>query len=962
MVLSFCLIVVLRDPLLKLLLFQIVVASTSFASIANISFPSIQPSCHEDEKLALLQFKESFIILRNASAYEGAYPKVLQWKSGQRENTSNCCSWDGVECDEQTGNVIGLDLSSSCLFGFINSSSTLFGLRHLRRLSLADNHFNYSEIPPAIAHLPRLTNLNLSSSLFSGQVPIEISKLSMLTYLDLSLNSDPNNRKFLQLKNPSVKTLLLNLTRIEILNLSQVHISSQVPEILANFTSLSELVLDECELYGDFPAKIFHLPNLRTLSVRNNPNLSGHLPEFHERSPLTTLRLSSSSFSGKLPSSINKLDSLDRLEISTCSFSGSIPSSLGELTKLTYLDLAENNFIDDIPSTFQNLTNLASLFLDHNKITGSIPLWLGNFTQLNELDLQYNLLHDAVPQSLSKLMNLETLYLNGNKLSGTLNFDMFFNMTSLADLGLGGNNLSIVFPKTNTNATSPKFKFLGLDSCHLTEFPNFLRHQDELKGLDLGGNKIYGHIPKWMWNTSVDTLYFFDVSNNFLKGFNQQPVVLPWVNLQTCDFSSNMIQGPLPIPPPSTFLYDVSNNMLTGEVSNFFCNMSSLKTFDLSDNRLRGTIPDCLSNHASSSLSVLSLRNNSFHGVIPQICGNSGASRLRLIDLSYNKLQGQLPQSLSKCMMLAELVISNNQIDDSFPSWLGSLPELKLLILRHNRFHGQIKRPETGMDQFAMLQVIDLSSNDFSGVLPSDYIFGWNAMKSAIESSGLKYMSANWDASLSSGYQFSRSDTCKITITFKGVDIYYGAINDNFAFVDLSNNSFEGEISELFGDLKAIHSLNLSNNMLTGFIPSSLRNLTALESLDLSRNKLSGEIPQELKQLGFLQSFNVSHNNLVGRIPQGNLFNTFDSSSFEGNPGLCGDQLPKKCESSSNPQPPVTALEEGDEDSTSLLGLVWKFLLAGYVSGLVVGVVLADIMIERRPEWLIEMLSRCRGK
>lgn len=886
MVLSFCLIVVLRDLLLKLLLFQIVVASTSFASIANISFPSMEPSCHEDEKLALLQFKESFIIRTSASTYEGAYPKVLQWKSGQTENTSNCCSWDGVKCDEQTGNVIGLDLSSSCLFGFINSSSTLFGLRHLRSLSLADNDFNYSEIPPAIAHLPRLTNLDLSSSRFSGQVPIEISKLSMLSHLDLSLNSDPSNRKFLQLKNPSLKTLLLNLSRIEILNLGQVHLSSQVPEILANFTSLSVLVLDECELYG------------------------------------------------------------------------SIPSSLSELTKLTYLKLAVNNFIDDIPSTFQNLTNLASLFLGHNKITGSIPPWLGNLTQLNELELQFNQLHGAVPQSLSELMNLQTLYLNGNKLSGTLNFDMFFNMKSLADLGLGSNNLSIVFPKKNTNATSPKFKLLGLDSCHLTEFPNFVRHQDELKGLDLSGNKIYGHIPKWMWNTSVDTLYALDLSNNFLTGFNQQPVVLPWVNLKTCDLSSNMIQGPLPIPPPSTVLYDVSNNMLTGEVSNFFCNMSSLKTFDLSDNRLSGTIPDCLNNHACSSLSVLSLRNNSFHGIIPQICSNGGASNLSLIDLSYNKLQGQLPRSLSKCMMLAELAISNNQITDSFPSWLGSLPQLKLLILRHNRFHGRIKKPEMGMDQFAKLQVIDLSSNDFSGVLPSDYIFGWNAMESAIESGGLKYMSANWDASLSSGYQFSRSDTYKITITFKGADIYYGAINDNFAFVDLSNNSFEGEISEFFGDLKTIHSLNLSNNMLTGRIPSSLGNLTALESLDLSRNKLSGEIPQELKQLGFLQSFNVSHNNLVGRIPQGHQFNTFDSSSFEGNPGLCGDQLPKKCESSS----PVTALEEGDEDSTSLLGLVWKFLLAGYVSGLVVGVVLADIVIERRPEWLIEMLSICRGK
>ena len=118
--------------------------------------------------------------------------------------------------------------------------------------------------------------------------------------------------------------------------------------------------------------------------------------------------------------------------------------------------------------------------------------------------------------------------------------------------------------------------------------------------------------------------------------------------------------------------------------------------------------------------------------------------------------------------------------------------------------------------------------------------------------------------------------------------------------------------------------------------------------MDLSRNKLSGEIPQQLEQLGFLETFNVSHNNLVGRIPQGKQFSTFDASSFEGNPALCGDPLVKKCESSSSLPPLFPTVEEDDEDLESLFKLVWGFVLAGYISGLVVGVVLADIMIKRR--------------
>ncbi|KAF3434363.1 hypothetical protein FNV43_RR25466 [Rhamnella rubrinervis] len=950
--LSLCSVAVLRGLVLKLLLFRIAVFTTCFASNAH----AVQPFCHDDESSALLQFKESFVIAHAVSRSEGAYPKVLQWNS----ETRNCCSWDGVECDEQSGNVISLDLTSSCLFGSINSNSTLFSLRHIRRLSLADNNFNYSQIPAAIVQLSGLTYLNLSGSYFYGQVPFEISNLHMLTYLDLSNNYDPyTSEKFLQLKNPSLKTLVLNLTRLEVLHFSYINISSEVPGLLSNFTSLWWLSLENCELHGDFPTKLLYLPNLQVLFVESNKNLSGHIPEFHERSPLIRLRLSNTGFSGRLPSSIDKLESLKLLDIGRCNFSGAIPHSLGKLANLTHLGLEENNFIGHIPSSFNNLTQLEFLILHHNKITGSIPSWLENLNKIEGLELSFNKLEGPIPQSVSKLMNLKYLYLNGNHLSGFLEFDMFLNMKSLTHLQLNWNNLSLVFEKTNINATRSKFKLLGLSLCNLIEFPNFLGYQNELEWLNLAGNKIYGQIPKWMLNTSVDTLMVLFIGGNFLTSFNQQSTVLPWVNLRIFDVQYNMLQGPLPIPPPSIQEFDVSNNKLNGEVSHLFCNMSSLYEFKLSNNNLSGMVPHCLGN-SSTSLSVLSLGNNSFHGVIPQICTNSGsASSLRFIDLGHNNFQGQLPRSWSNCMMLEGIVVSNNQLVDTFPSWLGSLPELKLLLLHHNGFYGVIERPKMDVDQFAKLHVIDLSSNNFIGVFPSHYFASWNAMKS-IEFNGLKYMSAKWNTSLAKKYDISDSESYKMTVTSKGVDTYYQAIQDIFAFVDLSDNKFEGEISNLFGKLKALRSLNLSNNMLTGGIPSSLGNLTYLESLDLSRNTLSGRIPQQLTQLGFIETFNVSHNNLVGLIPQGNQFNSFDASSFEGNPGLCGDQLLKKCATSSSSPSPFPTAEEDDGDSESLLKLVWGFVLAGYISGLVVGVALADIIINRwaLSGWLKSYLTK----
>ncbi|KAF3434366.1 hypothetical protein FNV43_RR25469 [Rhamnella rubrinervis] len=358
-------------------------------------------------------------------------------------------------------------------------------------------------------------------SYFYGQVPFEISNLHMLSYLDLSYNYDPDTReKFLQLKNPSLKTLVLNLTRLEVLDFSCINISSEVPGLLSNFTSLRLLLLKDCELHGAFPTKNFHLPNLQVLILQFNENLSGHFLEFHDRSTLLELLLGHTGFFGRLPSSIDKLDSLKILDITGCNFSRAIPHSLGKLAKITELRLRKNNFIGPIPSSFQNLTQLTFLNLNRHKITGSIPPWLGNLTKIEFLDLSENKLEGPIPQSVYKLMNLDDLKLGFNNLSGFLEFDMFLNMKSLTHLHLSWNYFSLVFGKTNTNATRSKFKLLGLSFCNLIEFPNFIGYQNELEWLDLAGNKIYGQIPKWMLNTSVDTLMALIIRSNFLTGFN----------------------------------------------------------------------------------------------------------------------------------------------------------------------------------------------------------------------------------------------------------------------------------------------------------------------------------------------------------------------------------------------------------------------------------------------------------
>ncbi|KAF9665290.1 hypothetical protein SADUNF_Sadunf16G0107300 [Salix dunnii] len=916
------------------------------------SSPSMHPLCHDEESRALLQFKQSLAINESASSDPSAYPKVASWKVDGESR--DCCSWDGVECERDSGHVIGLNLSSSCLYGSIDSNSSLFHLVHLKRLNLADNNFNNSEIPSEIRNLPRLFDLDLSHSSFSGQIPAEILELSKLVSIDLGLNS-------LKLQKPGLQHLVESLTNLEVLHLSEVNISAKVPQIMANLSSLSSLFLRDCGLQGEFPMGIFQLPNLRFLSIWHNPYLTGYLPEFQSGSQLELLLLGGTSFSGQLPESIGNLKSLKEFHVAECYFSGAIPSSLGNLTKLNSLDLSFNNFTSgtldwlgnltklnllsltqtnsygNIPSSIRNFTQLTYLYLEDNDLTGRIPSWIGNHTQLIKLYLGGNKLHGPIPESIYSLQNLEELDLALNFFSGTLELNFLLKFRNLVTLQLSGNNLSLL---NNQNATIhlPKFELLTLGKCNLGEFPSFLRYQNHLELLDLNNNNFEGHIPKWFMEMSTMTLESLSLAGNFLTGFEQSFDILPWKKLRSLHLYSNKFQGSLPVPPQAIFEYKVWNNKFTGEIPRVFCNLASLSVLELSNNNLSGKLPPCLGNK-SSTISVLNLGDNSFSGDIPETF-TSGCS-LRVVDFSQNKLEGKIPGSLANCTKLEILNLEQNKINDVFPSWLGILPYLRVLILRSNGLHGVIGKPKNN--------IVDLSNNSFKGNLPLEYFRNWTAMKN-VHGEHLAYMHANTSfqilhRAIPQQYRYS------MTMTSKGVMILFELIQDSLTAIDLSCNGFEGEIPEILGDLKELHLLNLSNNFLSGGIPPSLSNMKELEALDLSHNKLSGEIPAQLAQITFLAVFNVSHNVLWGPIPRGNQFDTFDSTSFDVNPGLCGKPLSRKCGNDEDSLPAATR-DEGWAAYPLEFG--WKVVVIGYASGLIIGVILGCVMDTRKYEWLVK--------
>ncbi|KOM30443.1 hypothetical protein LR48_Vigan2030s000500 [Vigna angularis] len=435
-----------------------------------------------------------------------------------------------------------------------------------------------------------------------------------------------------------------------------------------------------------------------------------------------------------------------------------------------------------------------------------------------------------------------------------------------------------------------------------------------LEVLDLSHNRIRGSIPKWF-------------HENLLRS---------WKNISYIDLSFNKLRGDLPIPPNGIRFFSVSNNQLSGDISSALCNASTLSILNLASNNFSGLIPQCLATF--HSLRALDLQDNNLYGSIPD--NFSKGNSFETLKLNGNQLKGPLPRSLAHCTKLEVLDLENNNIY-MFPYCLETLPNLRVLSLRSNKFHGVISSFGTELP-FPRLRNFDISHNYFTGPLPASYIQNFQGMMNAIKNqTGLKYL----------GNHSAYSDS--IVIIMKGSYMELTRILTVFTTIDLSNNMFEGEIPTVIGELHSLKGLNLSHNRITGIIPLSMGNLSNLEWLDLSWNQLKGEIPMALTNLNFLAVLNLSQNQFEGMIPKGGQFNTFENDSYVGNLMLCGIPLSKSCKEDKEKSPYSTLDKEES-------GFGWKSVIVGYACGMIFGIILGcNIFFLGKPQMLTRLVETC---
>ncbi|XP_031261811.1 receptor-like protein 3 [Pistacia vera] len=621
--------------------------------------------------------------------------------------------------------------------------------------------------------------------------------------------------------------------------------------------------------------------------------LSGSIsPSIGNLTHLYHINLSHNRLSGPLPNSyFPSLTRLETLDLSYNYISGEFLSSLSS-NYIKIVDLSSNIFHGMIPSSFFRLAKRLRTFnISNNSFTGVVPssTWTGSVCSVSILDFSYNEFSGPVPLGLGNCSKLKTFRAGFNSLSGSLPEDIF-SVTSLEEISLPVNYLS-------------------------GSISNGIVNLSGLSILELYSNQLIGLIPRDIGKlTNLKILLLYD---NYLSG-SLPPSMKNCINLTTLNLRNNSFEGELSAFNFSALLQlcklDLGNNHFTGSLQLTFNSCKFLTTIRLSSNHLVGQIsPDIV---ALESLSYLSLSRNFITNITGAIRILKGCQNLRVLILSVNFIEEAVPDDNQITFShgfqnLQVLALGGCQLRGQVPTWIGKLRRLQVLDLSANQITGEIPGL---LENLTSLFYMDLSQNLMSGKIPKK--LGEIPMFTSKE--------ANDQAN-----KINLELPIFVIPMINALNLQYNKILYLPPATYLANNSFSDSIPIEIGQLKFLHVLDLSHNKLSGEIPNQLSQLTNLEQLDLSANQLSGKIPASFSSLNFLSSFNVADNNLQGTIPAGGQFRTFPSTSFEGNPGLCGYIL-ENC----SIQPKMNSPPEPRESSNNELGYG---LIAGGVFGFIIG-------------------------
>ncbi|KAK9724690.1 hypothetical protein RND81_05G092600 [Saponaria officinalis] len=442
--------------------------------------------------------------------------------------------------------------------------------------------------------------------------------------------------------------------------------------------------------------------------------------------------------------------------------------------------------------------------------------------------------------------------------------------------------------------------------------------QTNFSYLDISNAGISDSVPITFWNPLSSKLGHLDMSHNQFYG-SISNLTFKSEFLTDIDLSFNHFTREIPSVFTDGFSLYLNDNMFS-DAFYILCPETELllEQLDLSNNLLSGALPDFWTNFGH--LLSLHLENNRFSGNIPKSIGT--IQSLQYLHLNNNTFSGSFPTSMKNCTSLLILYLGYNSFTGYIPSWVGNVfPNLGALILRKNNFLGELP---VSLCQLSDLQILDLAFNNISSNIPK-------CVRNLASMGQKGDISLYFDTAVSNvGYQPVSTEHESAIVTWKNEEQMFKNSLGLVKLIDLSYNLFHGNIPDEISYLAGLVSLDLSGNNLSENIPSEIGNLIGLELLDLSNNHLTSEIPVSLSKVTNLGILDLSNNDLSGEIPKSTQLQSFDAVSYTGNAGLCGAPLPKCLKDQAAP---ANVLNEDERDDFD----VFPGLYISVVLGVIVG-------------------------
>lgn len=313
---------------------------------------------------------------------------------------------------------------------------------------------------------------------------------------------------------------------------------------------------------------------------------------------------------------------------------------------------------------------------------------------------------------------------------------------------------------------------------------------------------------------------------------------------------------------------DLSKNQLTGNIPETFKALTKLKVLNLESNLLTGDLPEFIGGF--TDLVQLSLGWNYFDR-IPDVFGK--LTKLKVLNLNslikvaeggaidYDQLKAlnrTFPKSLLGLTNLETINIKYSYFQGSLPESIGMMTGLKSLIAHDNWFSGSLP---ASLGQIKGLQALNLQENDLSGGIPAE--IGECSGLAALILNGNKSLGGTLPVSLA---KCTKLQTLEVQACGLSGKLPAGMFEtDHFISIDISKNSFEGDLPANIGKQSFMTDFCAQNNGFTS-IPNEILGATSLIVLRLENNKIE-TMPEGLFSLYNLVILNLQDNNITGSIP-----------------------------------------------------------------------------------------------